>query len=464
MTASPRAILALIRKGESETLEFKKSPGELKEAVVSAAAILNKHQGGELYFGVKNDGSVTGQAVSGQTLRDVSRALAEHVEPRLYPHVEKFRLEGKDSIRVRFSGDEIPYLAYGRGYIRVGDEDRQLSARELERMFQHRTRDANRWEDEPSDKRIADAKVSALRAFMRRANAAGRIDFKFAGVAATLNKLGLLRHGRLLKAGQVLFCRDNPMEVQAAIFAGTDKTTFLDIRQFEGDVFDLLEKSETYLKEHLDWRVKFGGLERQEIPEIPIDALREALVNSLCHRDFRNPKGNEVAIFKDRVEIYNPGDFPEGYRPQDFIRGEERSILRNPLIAGALFKSKDIEKWGSGLKRIARECAKNAVRVDFKVLKSGFLVTFHRRHPQGSIPGAGDKTVVGPVVKTVGKTGEKIIALIQRNPTITRPEISTRTGLSVRGVEWNLTELKKRGILKRVGPDKGGHWEVTSGK
>jgi len=181
MTASPRAILALIRKGESETLEFKKSTGELKEAVVSAAAILNKHQGGELCFGVKNDGSVTGQAVSGQTLRDVSRALAEHIEPRIYPHVEKVRLAGKDCIRVRFSGDEVPYLACGRGYIRVGDEDRQLSARELERLFLRRTRDANRWENEPSGKKIADVSASALRAFMRKANAAGRVDFTFTG-------------------------------------------------------------------------------------------------------------------------------------------------------------------------------------------------------------------------------------------------------------------------------------------
>ncbi|MDD5655664.1 MAG: ATP-binding protein [Elusimicrobia bacterium] len=453
MTASPRAIRRLISGGESETLEFKKSTGELKEAVVSAASILNKHHGGELYFGIKNDGTVTGQAVSGQTLRDVSRALAEHIEPRVYPHVNVIKLSGKDCIQVRFSGAEIPYLAYGRGYIRIGDEDRQLSAKELERMILRRTRDANRWEDEPSDKRSADANVS-LRSFMREANAAGRIDFKFSGAAATLNKLGLLRHGRLLKAGQVLFCRDNPLEVQAAIFAGTDKTTFLDIKQFEGNIFDLLKKSETYLKQHLDWRVKFGGLERQEIPEIPIDALREALVNSLCHRDFRNPKGNEVAIFKDRVEIYNPGDFPEGYQPQDFIKGEERSILRNPRIAGVLFKSKDIEKWGSGLKRIARECARNAVRVNFKVLKSGFLVVFHRV-PAGALT----HSTVG---KTVGKTTDRIITLIKTTPRITREQLARQTGLSVRGIEWNLEQLRARGEIRRIGSRKFGRWEVVT--
>lgn len=450
MTASPRAVLARIRDGESETLEFKKSTGELKEAVIATAAILNKHQGGELYFGVKNDGTVVGQAVSEQTIRDVSRSLVEHIEPRIYPHVEKVRLAGGDCIRVHFSGNEPPYLAFGRGYIRVGDEDRQLSARELERMFLRRTRDANRWEDEPSGKKPGDVNALALRAFMRKAKAAGRIDFRFAGVAATLNKLGLLRGGRLLKAGQVLFCRDNPVEVQAAIFAGTDKTTFLDIKQFKGHIFDLLEKSEAYLKEHLDWRVKFGGLERQEIPEIPIDALREALVNSLCHRDYRNPKGNEVAIFKDRVEIYNPGEFPEGYRPEDFIKGKERSILRNPRIAEALFESKDIERWGSGLKRISDECAKSGVHVEFPVLKSGFLVIFHRT------PALTHSTVV----KTVGKTADRIMALIKGTPRITREELARSTGLSVRGVEWNLEQLRARGRIRRVGSRKAGRWEV----
>ncbi|MHB2026913.1 MAG: ATP-binding protein [Elusimicrobiota bacterium] len=80
-----------------------------------------------------------------------------------------------------------------------------------------------------------------------------------------------------------------------------------------------------------------------------------------------------------RVEIFNPGDFPEGYTPQDFIKGEERSILRNPLIAGVLFRTKDVEEWGSGLKRISEECAENGMKAAFKILKSGFLAIFQRQ-------------------------------------------------------------------------------------
>ncbi|MEK7288294.1 MAG: ATP-binding protein [Elusimicrobiota bacterium] len=291
-----------------------------------------------------------------------------------------------------------------------------------------------------------------MRNFVKKGNSAGRINYKFTNARNALNKLNLLKNGRILKAAEVLFCNDNPMEVQAAVFAGADKLTFLDINQFKGNLFSLLEKSETYIKEHMDWRVEFGALERKEIPEIPVKALREALVNSLCHRDYRIPKGNEVAIFKDRVEIYNPGGFPEGYKPEDFIKGEERSMSPNPLVAGTLFKSKDIEKWGSGLKRIAKECAENDVKVEFKILKSGFLVIFYRRPAKDVPPSAREKTRE--------KTREKILVLIKQHPKITTSELAEQTGLSIKGIDWNIKTLKKQGFLRRVGPDKGGHWEV----
>lgn len=93
--------------------------------------------------------------------------------------------------------------------------------------------------------------------------------------------------------------------------------------------------------------------QRKEIPEIPADAIREALINSFCHKDYGACQSNEVAIYKDRVEIYNPGSFPEGYKPEDFISGDERPVRRNPLITSILYYSKDVESFGTGLKRIA---------------------------------------------------------------------------------------------------------------
>lgn len=121
-----------------------------------------------------------------------------------------------------------------------------------------------------------------------------------------------------------------------------------------------------------------GTLQRTEIPEIPIDAIREALLNSFCHKDYASGQSNEVAIYKDRVEIYNPGKFPEGYEPRDFIEKSERPIRRNPKIARTLYFSKDIESFGTGLKRIADACEAANVAYEFKKMKSGFVVCFYR--------------------------------------------------------------------------------------
>ena len=110
---------------ESETIELKRSTSETKEGVISICAILNKHKEGELYFGIRNDGTIVGQAVTEKTIRDVSKAISENIEPRIYPIIAQMEVNGKTCIKVEFKGTDSPYFAYGRSYIRVGDEDRQ---------------------------------------------------------------------------------------------------------------------------------------------------------------------------------------------------------------------------------------------------------------------------------------------------------------------------------------------------
>jgi ATP-dependent DNA helicase RecG len=125
---------------ESETLELKKSTSELKEAIISIVAILNKHQSGEIYFGVKDDGTVLGQEPGRKTLRDISKAISDNIEPSIHPFVYQVEIEGKKCILVEFAGNNVPYFAYGRAYIRVADEDRRLSIHELENIILNKNR------------------------------------------------------------------------------------------------------------------------------------------------------------------------------------------------------------------------------------------------------------------------------------------------------------------------------------
>jgi ATP-dependent DNA helicase RecG len=175
---------------ESETVEFKRSTSELKEAIISIVSILNKHGQGEIYFGLRNDGQVVGQEVTERTIREVSKAVADHVEPVIFPQVERLALSGKSCVKVSFSGSDKPYFAFGRAYLRVGDENRQLSSPELKRMIVEQSK--RQWEKEVSSKGVNDANVRLVKDFVKRANAAKRISFPFTSTRAVLDKLHLL--------------------------------------------------------------------------------------------------------------------------------------------------------------------------------------------------------------------------------------------------------------------------------
>src|SRR3989338_9799141 len=120
---------------ESEVLELKTSTSELKEAIISIVAILNKHQRGELYFGVKNDGTLVGQTVTENIIRQISQTISDNIEPKIFPKITEVILEGKKCVHVDFAGEHVPYYAFGRAYIRVGDEDKKINSQELEKLI-----------------------------------------------------------------------------------------------------------------------------------------------------------------------------------------------------------------------------------------------------------------------------------------------------------------------------------------
>jgi ATP-dependent DNA helicase RecG len=368
---------------ESETLELKKSTSELNGAINSIVAILNKHNSGELIFGVNPKGDVIGQEVSEKTLRDISQKIANSIEPKIYPEIKKINIQNKDCIVIKFTGDEPIYYSFGRAYLRVADEDKIMSAKEIEKRIQQRSK--LKWDSLETDIKIDEISKDDLNKYVEKANTSKRINFKFTDVKNILDKLHLMKNNSLTNASVVLFSKNKPIEVQLAVFAGDTKTTFLDIKQYEGNIIELLESCESYIKERINWRADLSGSKRIEIPEVPIRALKEALVNSFCHRDYTAPESNKIAIYKDRVEIWNPGNFPHGYNPLDFVKKELPSILRNPLIANILYLSEDVEKWGSGLRRIYEECNSQDVKVEFDVLKYGFSVVFYRHKSEANL-------------------------------------------------------------------------------
>lgn len=441
---------------ETETLEFKKSTGELKEAVQSICAILNKHRQGELYFGVTADGIPIGQIVTEASLREVSQKIKNFIEPKIYPEISKVVIDGRECIHVRFEGDQIPYFAYGIARIRVADEDLIMSPEQITELLLSSGRDGNRWESLVSNKTIDDVDEELLRKYTMHAHDVGRISISYTDKKTVLNQLELTSGEALLNAAKALFSDDIVQDIQMAIFATEERLTFNDIQRYHGPVLRLVDIAEGYIKSNIHWRVEFTGeLQRKEIPEIPVDAIREALINSFCHKDYASGQSNEVTIYKNRVEIYNPGTFPEGYEPQDFIEKSERPIRRNPIIARMLYYSKDIESFGTGLKRIAEACDAAGVQYEFKKMKSGFVVCFYRQEKKST------EKVRERYGKDTGKltvSQEKVLDYLEENEYITNKEVQDLLGVKESRALKILRSLVEEELLAKGGKSRNSYY------
>ena len=120
---------------ESETIEFKRSTGELHQAIEAIAAILNKHGYGELYFGIDDHGETKGQPISDNTIKTVTDGILRDIEPRITPMLSVLSYDNKDILKVVFSGSQKPYSAFGKFLTRVGTQNRQMTRDELRKLI-----------------------------------------------------------------------------------------------------------------------------------------------------------------------------------------------------------------------------------------------------------------------------------------------------------------------------------------
>ena len=352
---TPEQLHALAAAGESETLEFKRSTGEQRAAMHALTAMLN-HRGGRVLFGVEAEGRVTGQHVSDRTLEDLAQEITQ-IEPPVFPGVERIPLaDGREVLAVSVpQGQSRPYSHRGVAYKRVGNVNARLSRDEYNRMLLESLHAERRWENEPAEGwAVADLDGAEIARTIDEAVRRGRAeDPATRDPAELLRGLGLLREGRLLRAAVVLFGREDQLELRApqcllrvARFRGTDRTEFIDNRQFHGNVFGLLQRAERFLRESLPvaGRVMPGLFERVDDPLYPLLALREALANAFCHRDYSIGGGSvAVAIYDDRLEITSSGSLHFGLTP-DALMAPHESLPWNPLIARAMYRRGLIEQ------------------------------------------------------------------------------------------------------------------------
>ncbi len=190
---------------------------------------------------------------------------------------------------------------------------------------------------------------------------------------------------------------------------------------------------------------KIEGLRREEKLEVPIIALREAIINSLAHRDYEN-RGTStgLAIYDDRVEIENPGRLPHELSPETILQSHD-SFPYNPIIAQALYKMTYLENWGSGIRRIADSCREAGGEEPTYTDGKGFVTVCFKRHSY-----KGTQTTI-----------EAVLEQIRKNPRITREQLAKILSKSPDTIKKNISQLKRMGKIVRIGPPTyGGQWKV----
>ena len=270
-------ITALVAAGESETLEFKSTTGTRREAVRTVCAMLNQ-QGGHVLFGVTPEGKAIGQHVSDRTIEEVSAEIGR-IEPPAFPTVERVQVaDDREVVVVSVNqGPTKPYQYRGTGYRRVGNTTLAMGVDEYNRVLFERMHSEHRWENQPATGwSIEDLDVAEIRNTVAEAVRIGRLDEPGHREPDNLLRgLGLLREGVLLRAAAVLFGSAERLEfempqclLRVARFRGTDRTEFLDNRQFNGNAFTLLSNAERFLRDTLPIAGRFesGRLERIDEP------------------------------------------------------------------------------------------------------------------------------------------------------------------------------------------------------
>ena len=222
---------------------------------------------------------------------------------------------------------------------------------------------------------------------------------------------------------------------------------------YRGDVFELVDQATSFVMSRIDnWVGTREEGEKADIPtrpELPIDAVKEAIVNAVCHRDYTSNASVQIMLFRDRLEVWNPGTLPYGLTVQK-LHGPHKSLPANPLLADPMYWNGYIEKVGTGTEDIINKCREYGLKTPEFYQEEDFRVVIWRKKNDGSVP-----EVYQGVPGVYQSVPEQLLDMIKSNPSISRDELSKQLNISVRQVRKIIDQLKGNGVLTREGGDAG---------
>ena len=381
----------IIDSGESVRAEFKAALPSTDTIGQVVCSFLNT-RGGTLIIGVDDSGKVVGIDDALMKAEQIRQDLLNSISPQAAWSINVEQLKGKDVIVLDVpQGLERPYV-YGNGiFVRRDTSTVPATNAEINSLIDKRYVEGSRWERMPAlGFELEDLDIEEIRRAAREAQERRLYQFDNPDdPSSVLEQLSLSTKGLILNSAVILFGR-NParrfpqVRIRAARFKGIDPLSdFSDNRVFEGHAFKLRESLEQFLLAHIPIASELPrrGTQRTDTPVYPWPALREAMLNAIVHRDYAPFDGGmSVAIYDDRIEMWNSGSLPSGITVES-LKGLHPSLPHNPDIAHVFFLRGHIERWGTGTQRIVNQCVELGLpEPEWSTGEDGVRLTIRLKH------------------------------------------------------------------------------------
>lgn len=445
-------LLSIVNSGEGYNAEFKVNiPSNLKSITEEVCAFANA-SGGVVLIGVDDKNTIKGVTLDNSKRSALQNSLGE-ISPPLQCEFYMVEVEGKSVAVIEVpSGLNKPYVLSGAIYIRQGPNSQKLTTVEEMRSFFQQT---NRIYFDESPCMDVDAVTDLDLENIELFRTSSRLNNSISNQQVFQN-LKLFTKEGYLKNGAVLFFAKEPERffekavVRCVAFNGIDKRYIVDDKIMTGALYQQFLKSMFWLRSKLNVRYEIeseGAKPRRELWEIPETVFKEAIINSLAHRDYYDKGGRiTVELFDDRVEISNPGGLVSAISRNEFGK---RSLSRNPLVFGLFERMRMVEQIGSGINRMID--LMKLERLTPPEFSTDGMFTVRLRRPFDF------EKWVNQWVNQLSEKQLLIIENIHRNNEIKKSELQGITGFSATALDNNIEILKNEGFLEREGT-KGGYW------
>ena len=435
-----------VKKGESGILEFKENFN--KEAIETCCAFANA-KGGTILIGVSRIGEIKGTSIGRESLAEWANQISQSTEPSVIPEIGVEEVGESGVVYIHITESPIkPVSIKGRCFKRVGNSNRTMSPQEVAQMHLRST--GISWDAlTPEDATTNDIDIEKVKKYIRSANVTGRRKIgEEEDLLDVLEKLELIKDGKPTWAAILLFGRTAQSRLtQAQIHCGRFKgeTTVIDDRMITGTVIEQVDEAMDFILKNINVEFVMTGMPaRDEIWDYPLEALREAVINAVCHRDYTISSNVEIRIYDDRLVVWSPGGLPPGITMDDLYKPHS-SVLRNKGIAGILYDLGLIERWGSGIDKMGEACRNAGLPEPVFEENQGFRVTFGKDiHTEEHLVSMGlNERQIGAVM------------YVKEKGRITNKEYQELNAVSNKTAYMELMSIAEKGVFEIEGRGKG---------